>query len=98
MADLTTHLGCLASCTEVNQEEVEAWQREMKACQDKIDAAIHSIQSESEETIKHQVEDVLAWVDQRTQDLQKELNKKIYELQVDLQVVKMLLDTWKKSL
>jgi hypothetical protein len=24
MADLTTHLGCLASCTEVNQEEVEA--------------------------------------------------------------------------
>jgi hypothetical protein len=39
---------------------------------------------ELEETIKHQVEDVLACVDQRTQNLCKELSEKIDAMQLDL--------------
>jgi arginine decarboxylase-like protein len=40
------------------------------------------------------VEDVLAYVDQRTQDLCKELNEKIDEMEVDLQATKTFIDTW----
>jgi 2-hydroxy-3-keto-5-methylthiopentenyl-1-phosphate phosphatase len=61
-------------------------------------AAVNSIWSDLEDTPKHQVEDVLALVDKRTQDLHEELNKKIDELQVDLQVVKTSLEMWMRSL
>jgi DNA-binding ferritin-like protein len=44
-----------------------------------MEAAIHSIQSELEETIRHRVEDVLSYVDQKRQDLCKELTEKIEE-------------------
>lgn len=40
---------------------------------EKLEAAVHSIQSELEETIKHRVEDVLACVNQKIQGLHKEL-------------------------
>jgi ElaB/YqjD/DUF883 family membrane-anchored ribosome-binding protein len=66
----------------------------MKNSQEETDAAIHSIQSELEETIKHRLEDVLACVDQRTQGLCKELKQKIDETKVDLQAVKTSIDTW----
>jgi transcriptional regulator NrdR family protein len=62
--------------------------------QEKMEATVHSIQSKLEETIKHWVEDVLSCVDQKTQDLHKELNEKIDETWVDFQAVKMSLDTW----
>jgi hypothetical protein len=44
------------------------------------------------------VEDVLACVNQKTQGLYKELNKKIDEMQVDLQAVKTSNDTETGSL
>jgi hypothetical protein len=59
MADLKTQIGCLASCIDANQEKAEACHWEMKAHQEKTEATVHSVQSKLEETIKHQVEDVL---------------------------------------
>jgi hypothetical protein len=49
-----------------------------------MEAAVHSIGSELEETIKRRVEDVLLCVDQKTQGLRKELNETIEETQVAL--------------
>jgi hypothetical protein len=75
----------------------------MNAIQVKVDSdqeetkfAINSIQTELEETMKPLVDDVLAYVGQRTQALRKELIE-IDETQVDLQAVKTSLDTWTKS-
>jgi uncharacterized protein YydD (DUF2326 family) len=70
----------------------------MKACQEKTEATIHSIWSELEETIKHQMEDIQACVDQMMQGFRKELTENIDEMQVDLQAVKMSLYTWTKNL
>jgi hypothetical protein len=65
--------------------------REMRAKmaihQEKMEATIHSIQSKLDEIIKHQVEDVPSYVDQKTQGLSKELTEKIKETQ-DLQADK----------
>jgi hypothetical protein len=73
---------------DINQDTTESTQEEMKAKMDihqvKMEAAIHSIRSEFEETMKHWGEVVLACVDQRTQALRKELNVKIDETQVDV--------------
>jgi hypothetical protein len=44
------------------------------------------------------VEGVLSCVDQKIQDLRKELNEKIDEKQVRLQAIKTSLDTRKKNL
>jgi hypothetical protein len=66
--------------------------------QAKMEAAIHSIRSELEETIKHQVEDVLSCVDQKTQGLCKELTENIDETQVDLQATRTSVDMRTKSL
>jgi hypothetical protein len=41
-----------------------------------MEAAIHSIWSELEETIKHQVENVLSFVNQKVQGLIKEVTMK----------------------
>jgi hypothetical protein len=60
-----------------------------------MEAAISSIRSELEEALTRWVEDVLASVDQRTQGLQEELNAKMEETQLELQ---MSLDTWTRSL
>jgi hypothetical protein len=78
-----------------NQEDMEA---KMDIYQEKIEAAIHFIRSELEETIKHSAEDVLLCVDQKTQGLCKELAEKIEDTQVDLQAVKVSLNTQMKSL
>jgi N-methylhydantoinase B/oxoprolinase/acetone carboxylase alpha subunit len=51
MADLKTQIGCLTSRIDVNQENEEAVQREMKASQEKAEVAIRSIRSELEKTI-----------------------------------------------
>jgi hypothetical protein len=77
------------------QEEMKA---EMDIHQEKMEAAIHSIRSELEETTKHRVEDILLCVGQKTQDLCKEFIEKIDETQVDLQAVKVSIDTWTRSL
>jgi hypothetical protein len=45
----------------------------------KMEATIHSNLPKSEETIKHRAEDVLSCVDQKTQDLRKELTENIDE-------------------
>jgi hypothetical protein len=65
--------------------------------QEKMEASIHSIRTELEETVKHRVDDVLSCVDQKTQGLPKELCEKIDETQ-DLQAVRASLDTRTKSL
>jgi DNA-binding ferritin-like protein len=63
-----------------------------------MEAAINSIQSELEETIKNLVENILASVDQRTQDLCEELNVKTEESQLGLQAMTMSLNMLTKSL
>jgi hypothetical protein len=47
--------------------------------QEKMKAAIHSIRSELDETIKYRVEEVLSYVNQKTQCLHKVLTEKIGE-------------------
>jgi hypothetical protein len=73
---------------DIQQARTESTQEEMKARmdihQEKMEAAIHSIWSELEETIKHRVEDVLSCVDQKTPGLRKELTEKIDETWVAL--------------
>jgi hypothetical protein len=56
----------------------------MHTQQENMKAAIHSIRSDSEKTIKHRVKGVLSCVDQKTQGLGKELVENIDETQVDL--------------
>jgi Skp family chaperone for outer membrane proteins len=76
--------------TKTNQARADANLREMKEeMKSKMDihqakkgATIHSIQSESEETIKHRVEDILSCVDQKTQGLHEEFAEKIDETQL----------------
>jgi hypothetical protein len=53
-----------------------------------MEAVIHFIWFELEETVKHWVEDVLSCVDQKMWYLRWEPTEKIDETQVDLQVVK----------
>jgi hypothetical protein len=54
------------------QEDIKA---KMDIHQEKMEAAMQSIRSELEETIKYQVEDVLLCVDQKTQGLHKGLRR-----------------------
>jgi hypothetical protein len=90
--EMKARVGCLASRIDVKQEEMKAIQYKMKitmkSSNEETEAAIHCIRSELEKTLKHLVEDVLACVDPRVQDLCKELNEKIDETQVDLKAVK----------
>jgi hypothetical protein len=79
MADLKTQRGYLTSRIDGNQEKLGASYREMKACQGKTEAAVHSIRSELLETVIHHVENGQACGDQRTEGLCKELNEKIDE-------------------
>jgi undecaprenyl pyrophosphate synthase len=65
----------------------------MRRSQEETEAAIRSIRSWLEETIKHRAEDVLVCVYQRTQGLCKELNKKIDGTQVHSQAVKTSIGT-----
>jgi BMFP domain-containing protein YqiC len=60
---------------------------ELSASQEMMEAAINSIQSELEETIKNQMDNVLSSVNQWTQGIRKELNTKIEEMQLSLQTV-----------
>jgi hypothetical protein len=87
---------------DIRQARIVSTQEEMEAKidipQEKLEAAVHSIWSELEETVKHGVEDDLLCVDQKTWDLRKELNEKIDETQMDLQAVKSSLDMRMKSL
>jgi hypothetical protein len=87
---------------DIHKDRTESTKEEMKAkmsiYQEKMEAAIHSIQSKSEEAMKHRGEDVLACVDQRTQALRKERIEKIDGTQVDVQALKTSLDKRTKSL
>jgi hypothetical protein len=104
--EIKDQVGSLAFRIDANQEEMKArvnaikYKKEItiKCRQEETEATIQSIRSELQEIITHPVEDVLACVDQRTQDLCKELKEKIYEMQVDLQPVKTPIDKWTVSL
>jgi hypothetical protein len=67
--------------TETTEEEMKA---KMNIHHKKMEAAIHSIRAELEETIKYRVADILSCVARKKQGLLKELTKKIDETQVDL--------------
>jgi hypothetical protein len=85
---------------------MEVYQKRMEAkvdtarsgIQGMMEAAINSIQSKLEETIKNMVENILAFVDQWTQDLSKELNVKTEDSQLGLQAMTMSFDVLTKSL
>jgi UTP-glucose-1-phosphate uridylyltransferase len=66
--------------------------------QEERDAVINLIQAELEESMKHGVEDIVVCVDQRTQGLCKDHNKRNNETLVDLKAVKTPLDKKMKSL
>jgi hypothetical protein len=93
MVDLRTQIGLSRFRIDVHQEKAEACHREMKVRQEMTEAAMHSIWTDLEETIKCRVEDVLTCDDQRTQDLCKENNEKIIGTQMDLQAIKGSHDT-----
>jgi enoyl-[acyl-carrier-protein] reductase (NADH) len=52
--------------------KIKTNQEEMKASQEKMEVTLHSIRYEPEETIRNQVEDVLASANQHTQGLRKD--------------------------
>jgi hypothetical protein len=57
---------------------------DIRVHQEKMEAAIHCIQSGLEETIRHRVEDVLSCVNPKMQSLCEELTEKTDETQVVL--------------
>jgi hypothetical protein len=84
---MKSQVASLASRINANQEEmrarVSAIQYKMmevtvNCSQEETEAAVHSAWPELEETVKHQVEDILACVDQRTQGLCRALNEMIF--------------------
>jgi hypothetical protein len=83
--------GILVFRMNIHQNRTISTQEDMKA---KMEAAMHTIRSELEETIKHSVEVVLSCVDRKMHGLRKELTEKIDETLVDLQAVKAFIDTW----
>jgi hypothetical protein len=94
--------GTLVSWMDIHQARTESTQEEMKAKidirQKKMEAAIHSIWSGLEETIKCRVEDALSCVGRKTQGHRKELTEKIDETQVGLQAIRTSVDTRTKSI
>jgi hypothetical protein len=58
---------------EANQEEMGSIGGHQKYSQDETEATIHSIRTDLQETIKHQMKDVMSCVDQKTQGLRGEL-------------------------
>jgi gas vesicle protein len=58
-----------------------------------MEATIHSMQSELDETIQHRMESIMSCVEQKMQDLQKELTK----TWVELQELKTSLSTWTEN-
>lgn len=67
---------------------MNAIQEKVGSDQEETKAMINSVWTELEETMKHLVEDILAYVGQRIQGHRKELIEKIDEMQVDLEAVK----------
>jgi hypothetical protein len=94
--------GSFISWMDIHQARTVSAQEEMEARmgihQEKMEATVHSTWSESKETIKHRMEDVLSCVDQKKQGLCNQLTEKIDETQVDLQAVKTSISTWTGSL
>jgi hypothetical protein len=84
--------------TKSMQEEIKSGQVEMKsttgAIEEKMEAAIHSIWSEVEETIQHRMENAKSDVNLKTEGLCNELTK----TQEDLQGAKAFFDTQKNDL
>jgi hypothetical protein len=71
--------GTLVSQMDIHQARTESTQEEMEdkmyIQQEKMEATIHSIRYELEETIKHRVEDVLACVDASARNRPRRLMK-----------------------
>jgi arginine decarboxylase-like protein len=66
----------------------------IKLTQEEKEMGTHSIRTDIEEIIKHQMKDVLSYVDQKTQGIRRELTEKVYEKQLDLQAVKTFLGSF----
>jgi predicted component of type VI protein secretion system len=66
--------------------------------QEKMEAMVHSMRSELDETIQHQIKNIMTHVNCKTQSLQKELTKKIEKTQVELQAVEVFLNTQARKL
>jgi hypothetical protein len=88
--------GTLISLMDIRQARTESTQDEMKAKmdihQEKMEVAIQSNWFEVEDSVKYRVEDVLSCIHQNVQGLHKE------PTQVDLQAMRMSIDTRTKSL
>jgi hypothetical protein len=84
MGTFISWIDILQAMTQSTQEEMEA---NMNIRQAKMEATIHSIRSELEEAIKHQVRDVLSCVDQKTQGLREEVTETTDETWVNLQPI-----------
>jgi hypothetical protein len=55
----------------------------LKCNQEERKAAINSIRAELEETMKHRVEDVLAYTDQRKRGLREKIDTKMKQTQLN---------------
>jgi DNA anti-recombination protein RmuC len=66
---------------EKKDEKFEEMKITLTTNQEKMKARINAIRSEFELTIKHRVENVLSSLDQRKQDLRKELDARIEAMQ-----------------
>jgi hypothetical protein len=70
----------------------KSMREDVKSGEEKMEAAIHSIRSELEETIQHEIKSFLPYVDQKTQNLRVELTERIEKTHIELQTVELSLD------
>jgi hypothetical protein len=80
---------------DANQYMMEAT---IRIGQEETKTAINSIRSKLEETINKRMENGVAYLNQQTQGLRKELDEKIMETQQHLQVVMTSIDIWTGTL
>jgi hypothetical protein len=79
--------------------DVKNLKRTLKEMNSKMDgkqaemrSTVCAVRSELEETIQHEMKDMLSYVDQKTQNLRKELTETIETTQMELQTVEVSLD------
>jgi hypothetical protein len=77
---------------EIMDANAKSMREDVKSGEEKMEAAIHSIRSELEETIQHEMKGVLSYVDQKKQNLRMELTERIEKTHIELQTVELSLD------
>jgi hypothetical protein len=91
-ADREVLKGIIEANTKSMREDIKSGQVEMRSTVEAIEekmAAIHSIQSELQETIQHEMKGLLWYVIQKTQNLRIELMETIEKTQMGLHTVKV---------